>query len=246
VNYPASIGIISGSLNAPRVDDAVETGRASLDEQIKTAATDGDKVVIAGQSEGTVVINRELAHLATDPNAPGAELLSFVMFSSPEFGLANTYFPTGLTLPLINYTAHDLADSQYDVSVVFHQYDAWADLPDRPWNLLSLVNSLFGTLYYHNNVALAVPSDAVEVARTKSALGGTTTTYMVASSIVPILKPLQQFGVPSQIIEALNSVVKPIIDAGYSRLTPAAGPYFSHGQLLGRANAGYRGRRHYY
>ncbi len=233
VNYPASMSLLSGSLSAPTVDDGVAMGRASLDEQIKTAAAKGDPVEIAGLSEGTLVINRELAYLATDPSAPRDDLLSFVLFSGPEIGLFKTYLPVGTTLPLVDYTAQNLADSQYDVDVVFHQYDAWADPPDRPWNLLSVVNSLAGTLYFHTNAALAAPSDAIEISRRTSDLGGTTTTYMLPSSTVPILKPLQQLGVPTEIVDALNSTLKPIVDAGYSRLTPDAGPYFSHGHLHG-------------
>jgi hypothetical protein len=232
VNYPASLGILSGNFAAPGTNEAVETGRASLDEQIKAATVAGDPVVIAGLSEGTIVINRELAHLATDPEAPLADQLSFALFSSPELGLAAIYLPLGVTVPLFDFTVSDLADSQYDVDVVFHQYDAWADPPDRPWKLLSVVNTLFGLLYYHNKPAFAAPSDAVEVSSATSELGGTTTTYMIPSPTLPLLKPLQQLGAPTEFVERLNSALKPRVDAGYSRLTPDAGPYFSHGRLV--------------
>ncbi|TGD86474.1 PE-PPE domain-containing protein [Mycolicibacterium sp. CH28] len=232
VNYPASMGLLSFSLAAPGVDDAVAMGRVSLDDQIRNAVADGNPVVIAGLSEGTLVINRELAYLAKTPDAPPADLLSFALFSGPESGLFDVYLPAGLGVPLVNYTVHNLADSQYDVSVVFHQYDGWADPPDRPWNLLAVVNSLVATLYLHNGPALATPSDAVVVSQVTSHLGGTTTTYMIPSTTLPLLEPLHQLGVPDGAVDALNSVLKPIVDAGYSTLAPAAGPYFSHGQLV--------------
>ncbi len=232
VNYPASMGLLSGSLAAPGVDVAVAMGRASLDDQIKNAARNGDPVVIGALSEGTLVINRELAHLATDPSAPRPDLLSFALFASPETGLFDIYLPAGAHLPVVNYTEQNLAESQYDVSVVFRQYDAWSDPPDRPWNLVSVVNSLFGMLYFHDGTAVADPSDAVEVSSvTSQKLGGTTTTYMVPSPTLPLLIPLQQLGFPERIVGKLNAVLKPIVDAGYSRLTPDAGPYFSHGRL---------------
>lgn len=231
VDYPASIGLVSGSLAAPGVEEGVEMGRVSLDEQIKAGTANGDEVAIAALSEGTLVINRELASLAKDPHAPGAGLLSFVMFAGPELGLARVYLPEGATIPLINYTQHDLADSQYDVTVVFHQYEGWPDPPDRPWHLLSVANSLIATMYFHNSTALAAPSDAVEISTVTSDLGGTTTTKMIGSPTLPLLKPLQQIGVPKPIVNVLNAALKPIVDAGYSRLTPDAGPYFSHGRL---------------
>lgn len=229
VNYPASIGLLSGSLAAPGANQAVAMGRVSLDDQIRNATAGGDPVVVAGLSEGTIVINRELAYLATSPTAPSADLLSFALFSSPELGIAETYLPAGLTVPVIDYTVRNLAESQYDVAVVFHQYDAWADPPDRPWNLLAVLNSLFATAYFHNNAAVAAVSDAVEVSRVTSTLGGTTTTSMIPSSTLPMLLPLQQLGLP---VDGLNSFLKPIVDAGYSRLDPGAGPYFSQGRLV--------------
>lgn len=233
VNYPASIGLLSGSLAAPGADDAIAMGRVSLHDQIMNAVANGngDQVVVAGLSEGTMVIYRELAYLATDSAAPPAGAVMFVTFSSPELGLADTYLPVGFTAPLINYTVRDLPDSQYDLNVVFGQYDAWANPPDRPWNLVAVANALFGALYYHNPPAIAIPSDAVVVSHKTSDLGGTTTTYMIPSPTLPLLRPLQQLGVPEPIVSALNSRLKPIVDAGYSSLMPEAGPYFWHGQL---------------
>jgi PE-PPE domain len=233
VNYPASIGLLSGSLAAPGADDAIAMGRVSLHDQIINAVVNGngDQVVVAGLSQGTMVINRELAYLATNPAAPRAGAVLFVTFSSPELGLAATYLPVGFTVPLINYTVRGLPDSQYDLNVVFGQYDAWANPPDRPWNPVAVANALFGALYQHNPPATAMPSDAVVVSRVTSELGGTTTTYMIPSPTLPLLRPLQQLGVPESIVSALNFRLKPIVDAGYSSLTPQAGPYFWRGQL---------------
>lgn len=56
VDFPASIGLLSGSVSAPGTDDGVEIGREDLDVKIKNAAEGGKPVVIAGLSEGTIVI----------------------------------------------------------------------------------------------------------------------------------------------------------------------------------------------
>ncbi|WP_431232632.1 PE-PPE domain-containing protein [Mycolicibacterium psychrotolerans] len=242
VNYPASMGLLSFNLAAPGVDDAVAMGRSSLDDQIRNAVAGGDPVVVAALSEGTLVVNRELAKLATSSNAPPADLVSFAMYASPELGFASIYLPVGAWVPLMKYTAHDLADSQYDVSVVFHQYDFWGDPPDRPWNLLAMANSLAGMAYFHDATPLASMSDAVVVSKVTSDLGGTTTTFMIPSPTLALLKPLQQLGMPRAAVDALNSVLKPIVDSGYSRLTPAAGPYVSHGRLAFKPRAATTGQ----
>jgi hypothetical protein len=112
-------------------------------------------VVIAATSEGTIVVNRELAYLTTDPSAPRVRPVVIRSVFEPRVRTGPHLSADRDNHSGINYTARDLADSQYDVSVVFHQYDAWADPPDRPWSPLSVVNSLFGTLYFHNNIALS-------------------------------------------------------------------------------------------
>jgi hypothetical protein len=235
VNYPASVGLFSGSPFAPTVNEAVAIGQQMLHAQIMNAVANGNgnPVHIAGLSMGTIVIDRELAYLAADPTAPLANQLQFTLFSSPELGLARTYLPTGFTVPFINYTAGDLPVTKYDVSVVFGQYDFWGNPPDRPWNLLADVNSLFGALYFHDPASLAYPSNAVALSSVTNSLGGTVTTYMVPSPTLPMLLPLKQIGMQGQIVDFLNSVLQPMVDSGYSSLTPGAGPYFSGGALVG-------------
>jgi hypothetical protein len=235
VNYPASISIISGSLAAPSVNGAVAMGQQALNDQIMNAFANGNgsPVYIAGLSEGTIVLNTELAYLATSPTAPPPHALQFAMFSSPEFGLFDTYLPTGLTLPLVDYTVHGLPTTQYNVSVVFGQYDFFGNPPDRPWDVPAWVNSLFGAYYYHNTASLASLSDTVEISSVTTSLGGTITTYMIPSPILPMLLPLEQIGVPQPLVNNLNSWLQPIVNDGYSSLTPDAGPYFSHGSLVG-------------
>ncbi|MHA7653657.1 PE-PPE domain-containing protein [Mycobacterium sp. ML4] len=235
VNYPASIGIVSGSLAAPDVTDAVAFGQRALNDQIINAFVNGSgsPVHVAALSEGTIVVNRELAYLASNPAAaPPPHALQFALFSSPELGIAQTYLPNRATLPFLNYTVQGLTNTQYDVSVVYGQYDAWANPPDRPWNIPAVVNSLFGTAYYHNTAAYASMSDALTVSSVSTPLGGTITTYMIPSPTLPMLLPLQQIGVPQPIVDSLNSFLQPIVNSGYSSLTPGAGPYFSHGSLI--------------
>jgi PE-PPE domain len=235
VNYPASIGILSGSLAAPGADEAIAAGQQALNDQIMNAVANGngEPVMVAGLSMGTIVIDHELAYLATDPTAPSPSDLLFASFSNPQLGFADTYLPAGTFVPVADYTMQDMPDTQYNVDVVFHQYDAWANPPDRPWDLLSVVNALVGTSLYHNAAALAAPSDAELISTVHDSLGGTIDTYMIPSSTLPLLVPLQWLGVPENIVDGLNSVLKPIVDEGYSALTPDAGPFLWHGELLG-------------
>jgi hypothetical protein len=60
---------------------------------------------------------------------------------------------------------------------------------------------------------------------------------MIPAPTLPMLLPLEQIGVPQPIVNNLNSVLQPIVDNGYSSLTPNAGPYFSEGSLVGLPTA---------
>ncbi|GAB7145775.1 PE-PPE domain-containing protein [Mycobacterium riyadhense] len=76
-------------------------------------------------------------------------------------------------------------------------------------------------------------SDVVGLSSVTNSLSGTVTTYIYPAPILPMLLPLQQIGVPQPIVNHLNSVLQPIVNAGYSSLTPNAGPYLSAGSLIG-------------
>ena len=61
--------------------------------------------------------------------------------------------------------------------------------------------------------------------------------YMVPSPTLPMLMPLELIGVPQPVVNNLNSILQPIVNDGYSSLTPHAGPYFSEGALVGLPTA---------
>jgi hypothetical protein len=231
VNYPATAGFLT-SLTAPTANRSIAIGQQMLNADILNAVATGRPVVVAGLSEGTIVVDAEEAYLATAPNAPPPSMVTFVEFANPQRGLADTYFHAGVTIPGAGYTVHDAPESQYNTAVVYRQYDGWANPPDRPWHLLADVNALAGASYLHTPTELASPSQAVEVSSVTDSLGGTTTTYMIPTTTLPMLIPLQHIGVPSPIVNDLNNVLTPIVNEGYSQYDPNGGPYFSQGNLV--------------
>jgi hypothetical protein len=232
VNYPATAGLLSGFFK-PTADQSLAIGQQVLNTDILTATAGPDqKVMVAGESLGAMVIDREQAYLATDPNSPPRDQLSFIEFSNPERGLADTYLPAGIHVPLLGYTIENPPVSQYDTTIVYHQYEGFADPPNRPWNLLADANAVAGINQHHLYTEFAYQNQAVEVSSVTNSAGGTTTTYMIPATTLPLLLPLQTFGVPSPIVDHLNSVLTPIINEGYSQYDPGGGPYFSHGKLV--------------
>ena len=231
VNYPATAGLLSG-LYKPTANESFAIGQQALNTDILNAVATGQPVVVTGLSEGTLVIDREEAYLANAPNAPSPSEVTFVEFANPERGIADTYLHAGTTIPGVGYTVAAPPVSQYNTAVVYTQYDGWADLPDRPWHLLADVNALAGMQYLHTPTTFASPSQAVEVSSVTNSLGGTTTTYMIPTSTLPLLMPLRHIGVPAPIVDGLNNLLTPIVNEGYSQYDPNGGPYFSQGNLV--------------
>ena len=232
VKYPATAGLLSGFFQ-PTADQSMAIGQKALNTDILNATGNGQTVVVAGESLGSMVIDREEAYLATQPNAPSPDQVTFVEFSNPERGLADTYLPAGVHVPLLGYTVENPPVTPYNTTIVYHQYEGFADPPDRPWNLLADANAVMGVNHYHLYTGFTSQTQVVEVGSpvTNSA-GGTTTTYMVPATILPLLLPLQTFGVPTPIIDHLNTVLTPMVNEGYSQYDPGGGPYFSHGKLV--------------
>ncbi len=109
-------------------------------------------------------------------------------------------------------------ESQYNTIVIIGEYDLVADPPDRPWNLVSTLNAVAGFQYVHGAVAFSdindVPSE--NITTTTNSRGGTTTTYQVPTPQLPLTQPLRTV-LPDQTVDRVDEVLRPAVDAGYSR-----------------------------
>ena len=116
------------------------------------------------------------------------------------------------------------SESTYDTVVVVGEYEWAADFPDRPWNLLADLNALVGFTYTHSEASLTDLADVAPeyIRTTTNSTGATTMTYLVPTPEVPLLKPFDKILAPS-VIAAANSVLKPIVDRGYSRYDTVTG-----------------------
>lgn len=224
VEYPASIFLPGG------IGHHIDAGAVNLDAAIKAV---GGRVIAAGQSEGAVSINIEQARLQSDPNAPAADQVVFSVFSDPQRGILNTLFREGTRIPFIGITATPPVESRYDTVVITNEYDLWSDFPDRPWNVLALINAMIGATLTHARASDGpsdVPPENISVS--VNSLGGTTTTYLVPAKQLPFTAPLR-IVLPGKLVDAIDRAVRPAIDKAYSR-NDAPGstkPYLSHGVI---------------
>ncbi|BBY80522.1 hypothetical protein MPUL_16800 [Mycolicibacterium pulveris] len=224
-NYPV-IGIHFHDDDDPQVVDYSQNALASewaLRDGVKQAdiavrQIDG-KVVVIGESMGAMVASRLAAKLAADPDAPSTDDIRFVLIAPPEAGVAE-WFKEGTYIPVLNYRISRIAESPYPTTIVIGEYDGWADPPDRPWNLISSANALMGIVYVHGPPIAAGDPETLSPENTTThtnGAGGIVTTHFVPTQNLPLTQVFRDVGVPGVLVDRVDQVVRPIVDAGYVR-----------------------------
>ena len=214
LDYPNSLWPITGPFD-PTLGKSVAIGTANL---IALAEATLGPLVITGTSQGALVVQQAAAVLNADPGIPSDT--TFIIIADPNFGLTRTLY--GVQLPIFNYTPQPLPETRFNTVVVINQYDPFADPITDPWNLLTVANAMMGLVYVHpyaQNSDLARVS-AEDITTTKNSQGGTVTTYFVRTENLPLTMALRQLCVPAAIVDGIDNVLRPVIDAGYSPNTP--------------------------
>jgi len=228
IPWPGQLGAIGAS---------VDLASDALYSDLLT--TPGPKIAV-GLSGSTMAINDVMRRLAVayanDPaSVPSPADVSFMVAGDAERGIFPALVPFfGQTIPGYNYTVKPIPVTPYNITVVKGEYDGVGDWPDRPWNLLAVANALaasgafegFGSVHFDAIFADYTTVPAKNMTTAVNSAGGTTTTYIIPTTDLPILRPLIAQGVPQSVVDALTRVLKPLVDLGYSRndWRPAGGP----------------------
>ena len=185
------------------MDFSVALGAERLVAQIQS--TPGEKRAF-GISQGAIAMaeaKRRLAALPADQR-PAPASVTFVAVADPTR-------PGHGALAQLGYRT---TDTPYDTVYVTREYDGFADLPDR-FNVMAIVNAAAGIMYVHPYYG-ELPADipARNITTTVNGAGGTETNVLIPNAHLPMLQPLRDLGVN---VDGLEGVLKPMVDAGYSR-----------------------------
>jgi hypothetical protein len=208
-------------IDGPSVGESVDVGAPNVIGAIR----EGGPGTVIGLSEGAMVLNAVQERLAYDPAAPPPNELSFAMYGDPvarhAFGesFLTQMFPVGSVVPSLDYRIPPPVESQYDTYQFVSAYDSIADWPDRPDNWMSLLNAVVGLATGHTAVAFTNPSmvPPQNIRTTVNSRGAKTTTYLIPEQHLPLVMPFKYLGVPEETLNQLDAVLKPMVDAGYSR-----------------------------
>lgn len=213
LDYPSSMWPFTGPFD-PTLGRSVDIGTHTLTE---IAATTPGPLVLAGTSQGAVVVQNTAAILNDDPTIPSDTTV--IMIANPNLGMLAGFY--GQRLPILDYIPEPPSQTRFNTIIVVNEYDAWADPIADGTNVLALANAVMAMIYVHpwaqNTDLSTVPADAITVSTNSQ--GGTTTTYLVPAPDLPLTRPLRQFGVPEATVEEIDSVLRPVIDSAYARNT---------------------------
>lgn len=220
VAYPAELfPFTDGDFLGP----SVAAGVTNLLGLVNTTYTVGAHLIVWGISQGALVLDTAQRALAGDPAAPPPGSLTFVRVADPAASVTGmlNFLPDLIMSKVLHLddSVRMPVDSQYNTIVVTNEYDAFADFPNRPWNLLAVANAIVGLWYRHAQTGGAdltgVP--AQNISTIVNSQGASTTTYLVPSPLLPLTQPLRDAGVAAGLVDRLDQVLRPIVDAGYTR-----------------------------
>lgn len=246
VDYPAGqvqghvLGFIPGiqkldaqlpgvGLDGPSIGESVDVGQDNVINRVR----EGGPGTVIGLSEGAMVVHAVQNRLANDPTAPPPNELSFATYGDPlgvtpfSRSFLTQNYPVGSVVPALDFRMPQPQESQYDSYHFVSAYDSIADWPDRPDNLMALLNAVVGLATGHTAVAFTNPSNVPpqNVVTTVNAKGAKSTTFLIPEQHLPLVVPFKYLGMSEADMNHLDSVMKPMIDSGYSRNDdPATAP----------------------
>jgi hypothetical protein len=221
VTYPAQLWPFNGALT---LGNSVAAGVTSLLNLVNITYAAGERLIVWGISQGSLVIDQTQTLLTASHGAPPPDAITFVRVADPAAALTGVlnHLPEQFLSTLLHYPTSARtapSDSQYDTVVVTNEYDGFADFPDRPGNLLAVANAVMGLFYRHGQTSTATLTEvpAHDISTTVNALGATTTTYLIPCEFLPLTQPLIELGVSPDAVDKLNARLRPVIDSAYSR-----------------------------
>lgn len=216
-------------INGPSIGESVDVGRDNLIEAVRQ----GGPGTAIGLSEGAMVMHAVQNQLAMDPTAPPADQLSFATYGDPlgvnpfTQSFLTQNFPVGSVVPALDFRMPRPQESQYDTYQFVSAYDSIGDWPDRPDNLMALLNAVVGLATGHTAVAFTNPSmvPPQNIVTTVNSKGAKTTTFLIPEQHLPIVQAFKYVGMSEPDMRHLDSVIQPMVDSGYSRNdNPATAP----------------------
>lgn len=202
--------------------------------------------LVEGYSQSAqIAVDAKIQLMQAGQPAPDVTFFLLGSGNRPDGGFLERF--DGLVIPGMpgfDFNGAEPTDAGISTIDVAAQYDAVADFPQYPINLVADLNALLGFIYTHAGYGdgplpqqfplLWPPSEPLEGPYADAyALGSTdivrqvtgdTTFYFIPTAELPLLGPLRSLGVPESWLDIVQPALRVIVEAGYDRSVPFGEP----------------------
>jgi hypothetical protein len=206
----------------------------------------GQPYLVSGYSQSAQIAVNEKVELAQS-GQPIPDVTFFLLGSGnrPNGGFLERF--EGLVIPGmpgLDFNGAEPTEAGIPTIDVAAQYDANADFPQFPINVVADLNALLGFIYIHGGYgdgplpqpfpAVWPPSQpltgpyvdeyvpgATDIVKQVT---GDTTFYFIPTAELPLLSPLRTLGVPESWLDIVQPALRVIVEAGYDRSVPFGEP----------------------
>ena len=188
-------------------------------------STGNDHLVIYGLSQGaTSRTQRSKGSPSSTRTGTTAPDIDFVLGGDPNLpnGGLVARFP-GLYIPILDlsFNGPEPTDTPFDTVVITRQYDAFADFPLYPLNLVAdseRGSGLYLRAHVRRSTSACLPDPTTSPAYHSKT--GDTNYYFFETQDLPLFGPLRALGVPEPLIDVVEPFFRVIVELGYDRSIP--------------------------
>ncbi|WIM86497.1 PE-PPE domain-containing protein [Candidatus Mycobacterium wuenschmannii] len=225
---------------------SIPVGLANLQAMMDDQPADVPYLVQGYSQSAQIAVLEKLLLMQQDPDTrPDVTFLLLGSGNRPDGGFLERF--AGLVIPGapgFDFNGAEPTTAGIDTIDIANQYDAVADFPRYPVNLVADANALLGFFYSHAGYgngplpyevpAIWPPSDPISgpyadeyvlgSSEIVKQIEGDTTFYFIPTTNLPLLEPLRTLGVPEPVLKIFQPALQVIVEAGYDRSTPFGDP----------------------
>ena len=236
-------------LVVPTPESAASTSLPDGLAQLQTAMSQQPAnlpYLVEGYSQSAqIAVDEKIDLIQAGSPPPDVTFLLLGSGNRPDGGFLERF--SGLVIPGatgFDFNGAEPTDAGITTIDIANQYDAVADFPQYPINVVADLNSLLGFVYAHAAYgngplpeavpAIWPPSDplsgpyvddyvlgSTEIVKQ---VDGDTTFYFIPTTDLPLLDPLHSLGVPEPVLNIFQPALQVIVEAGYDRSVPFGDP----------------------
>ena len=204
------------------LDNSIAQGVDILRARLE--GVDGEPVVVSGYSQSSIIadlVKRQLvAEAAAMQPVPDVTFVLIANPGRPNGGINGRF--SGMLLPGWTSTGPTPTDTPFPTVDIARQYDPFADFPLYPVNLLADLNAVLGLVVHDYGPVSLDPNDPLYVPGTvvQHESDSDTTYYWIPTEHLPLLAPLRALGIAPRLVDAIEPVLRVLVEAGYDRSIP--------------------------